>query len=339
MRTKLWILVLLFLGLSEVVLAGPPASAPQPSTALTDSTSTTSSTVAASATAVKSAYDLANGKAAPNADTTGSAGSLKSPATTGLTTITGPGAGATRNLTIPDVDATLVYDGKTSIEVGHATDTSITRAAAGEIAVEGKKAITEFGDYTRTGTITGGTIAGGTFTGNRHSDDYGTTIPACIDPTCFEGQRFRLTTAVNGEYYECVYTASAWHCGPVETISIDFDPTWAYNQDTTNRVIPLIPLGGTTEPNGITLVYWRVRCNKDLTTELDFDLICDTTPDFASGTNATVMDVLDTTAGASTASSGFDSATCATGAEVYIHFGAASTDTEAFCNFTMRYAR
>lgn len=39
--------------------------------------------------------------------TTGSAGSLKSPATTGVTTITGPGAGTTRVLTIPDSNMTL----------------------------------------------------------------------------------------------------------------------------------------------------------------------------------------------------------------------------------------
>lgn len=56
---------------------------------ITDSTSTTSSTTAASATAVKAAYDLANGKASPNANTTGSAASLSVSGQTGLITITG----------------------------------------------------------------------------------------------------------------------------------------------------------------------------------------------------------------------------------------------------------
>lgn len=46
--------------------------------------------------------------------TTGSAGSLKSPATTGLMTVTGMGAGTTRNATVPDSDFTILYDGKLS---------------------------------------------------------------------------------------------------------------------------------------------------------------------------------------------------------------------------------
>lgn len=46
-------------------------------------------------------------KAAVNASTTGSAGSLKSPATTGLLTVTGVTAGQTRNWTVPDADVTI----------------------------------------------------------------------------------------------------------------------------------------------------------------------------------------------------------------------------------------
>jgi hypothetical protein len=42
---------------------------------------------------------------------TGSADSLKSPATTGLATLTGMGAGTTRNYTMPNADATLLYSG------------------------------------------------------------------------------------------------------------------------------------------------------------------------------------------------------------------------------------
>lgn len=60
------------------------------------------------ATNVQNAIDeLDTEKAAVNAATTGSAGSLKSTATTGLMTITGPAAGATRVVTIPDANATM----------------------------------------------------------------------------------------------------------------------------------------------------------------------------------------------------------------------------------------
>jgi len=48
-------------------------------------------------------------KAAINASTTGSAGSLKSPATTGLLTATGMGAGETRVMNVPNEDFTVAY--------------------------------------------------------------------------------------------------------------------------------------------------------------------------------------------------------------------------------------
>lgn len=52
------------------------------------------------------------------ASTTGSAASLKSPATTGVTTITGPGAGTTRNKTIRDADDTILELGGTYSPTG-----------------------------------------------------------------------------------------------------------------------------------------------------------------------------------------------------------------------------
>jgi hypothetical protein len=52
--------------------------------------------------------DSLDGKAATNASTTGSANSLKSNATTGVMQIVGPAAGATRVMTVPDANATLV---------------------------------------------------------------------------------------------------------------------------------------------------------------------------------------------------------------------------------------
>lgn len=72
--------------------------------AFSGSTIADNQTVKAAIQALETAVE---GKAAVNASTTGSAGSLKSPATTGLTTITGPGAGQTRNVTIPDANLTI----------------------------------------------------------------------------------------------------------------------------------------------------------------------------------------------------------------------------------------
>jgi hypothetical protein len=49
--------------------------------------------------------------AVPNASTTGSSGSVKSPATTGVVTFTGPGTGTTRAKTVRDADDTIVEVG------------------------------------------------------------------------------------------------------------------------------------------------------------------------------------------------------------------------------------
>jgi hypothetical protein len=75
------------------------------------------------------------------------------------------------------------------------------------------------------------------------------------------------------------------------------------------------------------MTEWKVAyVGGDPTTELDADIMCDTTPDYNPAANATVMDVIDTTAGASTADTGFDSATCANGSTMYVRFGADPTD-------------
>jgi hypothetical protein len=108
--------------------------------------------------------------------------------------------------------------------------------------------------------------------------------------------------------------------------SRSFDPAAWYDQESVFRSVPFFKVGDDS-PEGITITEWRVKyVGGDPTTELDADLICDTTPDFNVAAGATVMDVLDTTAGASTADTGFDSATCANAAEVYLHFGADPTD-------------
>ena len=148
--------------------------ASNPSTqAFGDSAATGSATVAAR-------RDHKHAMMAAPTTVTGSSGSVKSNATTGVMQITGPGTGTTRVMTIPDADATLLYSGGAlgtpsggtvtnltgtasiningtvgattastgkftsvettgNIELGHASDTTLSRGAAGFIAVEGKR--------------------------------------------------------------------------------------------------------------------------------------------------------------------------------------------------------
>ena len=112
----------------------------------------------------------------------------------------------------------------------------------------------------------------------------------------------------------------------IQHISIVFDPAWAYDQSATYRTLPITYLGDDA-PHGITITEWRLRyVSGDPTTELDADLMCDTTPDFNPAADATVMDVLDTTAGASGADTGFDSGTCTNASNMYVRFGADPAD-------------
>lgn len=114
-----------------------------------------------------------------------------------------------------------------------------------------------------------------------------------------------------------------------------FDPAGWYDQESTYRVVPLMTVGDDA-PEGITITEWKVNyIGGDPTTELDADLICDTTPDYNPAAGATVMDVLDTTTGASSADTGFDSATCANGSKVYIRFGADPTDANKIIQFDL----
>lgn len=123
----------------------------------------------------------------------------------------------------------------------------------------------------------------------------------------------------------------------IQHISIALDPTDVYANESTYRSYPLMYLGDDAV-EGITITEWRVAyVGGDPTTELDADLICDTTPDFNTAAGATVMDVLDTTTGASTADTGFDSASCANGSRLYIHFGANPTDANVMIAFDLWY--
>lgn len=108
--------------------------------------------------------------------------------------------------------------------------------------------------------------------------------------------------------------------------SAAFDPAGYYDQESTYRVLPIMTVGDDA-PNGITLLEWEVDyVGGDPTTELDADIMCDTTPDYNPAAGATVMDVIDTTNGASAADTGFDSGTCANASKMYIRFGGDPTD-------------
>lgn len=112
----------------------------------------------------------------------------------------------------------------------------------------------------------------------------------------------------------------------IRHISLSFDPSGYYDQETTYRAIPVMYVGDD-YPEGFTLTEWRVTyVGGNPTTELDADLCFDTTPDFNPAAGMTVMDVLDTTNGSSTADTGFDSATAPNGSQMYIRLGADPTD-------------
>lgn len=121
----------------------------------------------------------------------------------------------------------------------------------------------------------------------------------------------------------------------IETISYPFDPSYWYDQESNYHVIPLFKVEDRF-PTTMTLDSWSVSyVGGDPTTELDADLVCDSTPDYNPAAGATVMDVIDTTAGSSSASSGFDSGTCANGNIVYIRLGSDPTDANVIVHFQM----
>jgi hypothetical protein len=104
------------------------------------------------------------------------------------------------------------------------------------------------------------------------------------------------------------------------------DPAAYYDQESTYRVLPIMTVGDDF-PHGFTLTEWLVDyVGGDPTTELDADIMCDTTPDYNPAAGATVMDVINTTAGTATADTGFDSATCANASKMYIRFGSDPAD-------------
>lgn len=142
MKRLFFILIILLASLS-IVNAGGYMSSKSGSGIASGITNTPAGNIAA--IDVQSAInELDTEKAAANASTTGSAGSLKSPATTGLMTVTGMGAGQTRAKTVRDAADTIVELGTT---LGTFTGSTIADNATAqgalqslETAVEGKQA-------------------------------------------------------------------------------------------------------------------------------------------------------------------------------------------------------
>lgn len=93
---------------------------------------------------------------------------------------------------------------------------------------------------------------------------------------------------------------------------------------------------GPDAPKGITITRWNLSFEADPTTEVDLDL--KRADAFIGVANSAVMDVLDTTAGASseTAAANINSgAVVANGKVVYLEFGTAYTETGHQCIFEM----
>lgn len=93
---------------------------------------------------------------------------------------------------------------------------------------------------------------------------------------------------------------------------------------------------GVSEPFGIHVIAWKVSFEADPTTEADLDL--KRADAFIGVANAAVMDVLDTTAGASaeaTASNINSDAVVATGKVLYLEFGTAYTEANHQVIFEM----
>jgi len=123
----------------------------------------------------------------------------------------------------------------------------------------------------------------------------------------------------------------------IRHISAVFDPAGWYDQESTNRVVPLMTVGDDALA-GITITEWNMDyVGGDPTTELDADLMCDTTPNWSSTDDSVTMDAVDTTAGTSTATTGFDSATCANGSKLYLHFDADPSDDSVVTIFELYF--
>ena len=98
------------------------------------------------------------------------------------------------------VDSTPQF---TSIDLGHATDTTLTRASAGRIAVEGAEATLNTATQTLTNkTLTSPTIAGGTITGNiTYNDNVSTYWGVGSDLRAYHNGTNSFLSNTTGTFY------------------------------------------------------------------------------------------------------------------------------------------
>jgi hypothetical protein len=189
-------------------------------------------------------------------------------------------------------------------------------------------------DYT-TATVTFGTVTVGTITGTTLNMSGGSVrLPVAAGAA---------TLAASGAVsYNTTNKQLGIHNGAKEVavptimhVVKTFDPK-AVCDGAVDRLF--IMTTGVSEPFGITVVGWKVSFEADPTTEVDLDL---KRADAVIGVaNAAVMDVLDTTAGASaeaTAANINGGAVVANGKTIYLEFGTAYTETTHQIIFEMWY--
>jgi hypothetical protein len=122
----------------------------------------------------------------------------------------------------------------------------------------------------------------------------------------------------------------------VQTLAIAFNPK-AVCDGTIDRLF-LMHVLAAAYPGGIKVLSWALSFDADPATEIDLDL--KRADAFIGVANAAVMDVLDTTNGASsegTAANINSGATVAVGKVIYLEFGTAYTVDLLQCVFTMTY--
>lgn len=93
---------------------------------------------------------------------------------------------------------------------------------------------------------------------------------------------------------------------------------------------------GDDAPNGLVITAWKLSFEADPTTEIDLDLM--RADAFIGRANSAVMDVLDTTAGASSESTAANinsGAAVANGKVIYLAFGTAYTEANHQCIFEL----
>ena len=117
---------------------------------------------------------------------------------------------------------------------------------------------------------------------------------------------------------------------------VTFDPSYMYDQESTNRTVPIMTVNAKLYPNGIIIDYIAISYNKDPTTELDADLRrADAQIGLASAAD---IDEIDTTSGVFTEDTDANlnaGAAVAAGQFVYIGFDADPADANVICTFTM----